>query len=717
MFTGAKIDVINEPRILSSFFNDSFEKIFVDLHAMYAQANNTENVMLAQESANDSEILKIKSSIRKMKNDVRSYAFLINNPDFNEIKFNDFSDSRNFYSNRDAATIDPESQTLEIPPFQKIRTHQFIGDRETVVSVESLSDGFTVTSKDSSPENALNASKLKTWSETLLSDDPITTIYDGVVYDGAMSRVTVEFAQFEKINNIRLTPFAEYPISIVDMEYKNGDQWVKYPSFSNVGPRLGSFEFNSNPIDVNAIRFVILQETYTSNLYNIPKSAILTNLLWEQILDSKTTFDKTERELFPEDYGRSETEDGFAAYLDALNRYGFKIENRNTNNDEFNQYNVMSSIVESSIEVMGETEPESSDIILSAVTGKHQSPGEEYTQIQKAEYQYGLSYIEVNNIQYLPEASYESQRYVTQSTVYEVSLDASGTHVEVPNIENSGTHLESSIEWEVEVAENKKFPLLPSNRTIIRGELINVDRRTCVGNVRFATSDLNPVIRANGELLSPSKYTWTPSSKSVTILEFNRNIKYTIDYIPDSGQDTVDLAASNSIKIEVPETFDGTDDRGSVLLSYYPFIVYDIVNDSDKFIQHDSTSAVWTFRNSQGPLTIDGITYGDGYEMFYEPITVFVDGIKAFNITDYRKAEHPAFSISSSSAHQFEFIQIGRRIYLNQVIDKTRQIQVSYSYLAKYLKVNAKLRCNTIVEYPYTPSISEYQLNLKTANI
>jgi len=113
------------------------------------------------------------------------------------------------------------------------------------------------------------------------------------------------------------------------------------------------------------------------------------------------------------------------------------------------------------------------------------------------------------------------------------------------------------------------------------------------------------------------------------------------------------------------------------------------------------------------------VVYKNGDELFgfdhltYAPITVYIGGSRAKNISDYENLEQPAFTVSESNDDEYEFIHDGKNIYFNQGISST-EILVDYKKIIDYIRVNCILRSNKIINPNVSPQVNEYTLMLNT---
>lgn len=100
--------------------------------------------------------------------------------------------------------------------------------------------------------------------------------------------------------------------------------------------------------------------------------------------------------------------------------------------------------------------------------------------------------------------------------------------------------------------------------------------------------------------------------------------------------------------------------------------------------------------------------------MVYEPLEVVVDGIRARNLTDYVRGEHPAFQEEDSALRVRSYIQAGANLYFAAPI-KGATIEVRFRVLARYVKVRATLESTAPHQHSHTAAVSEVRILLSTA--
>jgi hypothetical protein len=111
----------------------------------------------------------------------------------------------------------------------------------------------------------------------------------------------------------------------------------------------------------------------------------------------------------------------------------------------------------------------------------------------------------------------------------------------------------------------------------------------------------------------------------------------------------------------------------------------------------------------------DGVYYAFD-NMVYEPIRVYINNVKAANLTNYATFEHEAFTQVAKSGRQYQYIQAGNILYFNSPISGAK-VEVYYSWLTEYVRVNATLRCNIPVATVLTPQVNSALIKLRTSKL
>lgn len=801
------IKVTPVARVSSQLWNDIQQRIYLDMVTMYTQVRAIDQQVKSQGQITQNELIRARSALHKIIQQVRVYQFLQENPEYQDVRFVDFIDGRNEADRPPRAKVDTSVQRLELPARRRARLEgRNVNLKQTTVTTENVGGGVAGGMiKDFKPENMLDGDPDTFWAEMVLADGVILQDYSaswGVRRSqGAIGEVKLKLSQTSRINNVRILPFGQFPVKIVDVAYKTSetdDHWETIPDFAVTESTLGWLEFDFSPRMMSEIIIVIEQPNYTRNIYHLPRKTAANHVFWEQVLDSK--FDSTIHtiRLDTEGAGKVEADPSKLAHLNALELVNEELADMALREERTKRYELSSKLLDAQGKVFSETDPSKQGEVKEPVDGTQVPDNNDVLDVRKYEYMYGIRQIALNQVLYEPFAFYSSPKMNPGATVLSVELDTNEEHVTYRD--PHGIYRRTSVEYEIAVADNQSFPILPANvaNRTVQDEYIFVDRRTRTGWTRFPVDSLGAVVRRNGVRLLFSEYTLTVDStkngraKLVVVPgAYDPNAVYTITYPATIGSTKLDLDANVvSTPLSDADEFSETDRNSSILLSAYPYIEREILN-SSQWLQDDENDARWRFSPSQTDITsadgstveltdgspivigtgtdftqldadkinvfrakgdsvvykiasidsavqitleknyvgsgtgigyaagegveIDGVLYGLNSNI-YEPVQVFVNDQKAFNLTNYLTLEHQAFTPIQESGRRFQFIHAGRRLYFNTPIQGAK-IEVFYSWRAQYLQLKAVLRSNIPVLTEVTPKLVDYKLKLKTTSL
>lgn len=707
--------------VSSEMLNDNFQQILVALTGLFNQANRVDSTLARHRAVQKSTWDKIKAATNKLLEDVSIQQFLKFNEDsWNEVKYSDLFNRRNTNTTIKAAEIDERTRMLRLRIGESRRIHQFAGTMKTKITVEPIGGGQTgVISRSFEPENALDNSTDTFWAHLVLSDDSLVSQVYGSEIMGAAAWVVVEFPNAEPVATLELLPFGTHPVLISNLEYWDGDDWQPMPGWTPQSASLDWQTFGFEQVQTDKIRFVISQANYTKNTYMVPRRLYDNSKLWEQVVDQELMLGVNEEELTGSQAAAVAANPRFRALYSAMKQFGDRLEESGLDLSSDRDQELQRT-VDAATQVMTGVRETDADVILK-VTGNDTSAQKldesDMVEITKVEYLMGLRHLCVERRDYYPVGIYESPKYEPAGTVYQVGLDTVERHV--VKVSDLSLIPLTSIEHDIEVAQDRRVPIVPSGLGPVTQELLKVDPNTLGGYLRFTSATpANLVLRKNGKV--DAGWTHTPGTKLVAITAgFHRNNIYTVDYDPLAGQDVFDIEALyDSVSLDKPDAFKATDDAGMIQLSYYPFVVWDIINDIKNWVQPDADNAKWSYRVEAGNVTIDGVNYGSASdrERYYEPVRVLVDGIAARNITKYRDGYHSAFAQVPGQALVYQFIHAGKRLYFNRPI-AAATIEVYYRWMVQYVKLISTLRGHQQVVNPYSPELASYRLKLRTSRL
>jgi len=702
-------------RITSDMFNDNFQAIFVALSGLFVQMNRADATVTRHRQVRKSDFDKARAATNKLVEDVAIYRFLkFGTGEWTEAKYLTFWNRRNANNTIKAAEVDENTKNVRLRIGSSIRFHQLKGATPTKISIESLSAGETgAISKSFEPENALDNKFSTFWAHLVLSDNALVSDVEGTEVDGAAVRVTIEFPNAVPVSMINLVPFGSHPVEMIDLEYWDGEEWDDVTGWTAEAASLDWQSFGFNEVHTQKLRFVLTQQNYTKNTYLVPRRLFTNSLLWEQVLNEELLLGVEEEELTGTQAAAAEANPKFRALYNAMRKFSDRLEESGLDLSTEPE-NELTQTIDAATRVMTGVREGDSKVVLRALTGDTSATEldqDDMVEITKVEYLMGLRQVTVEHRDHFPIGIFESPKFDNQGTVYEVGLDTTEEHVVKDSIPLT------SVEYEIEVAPERKVNIVPNEDTRIPQELVKIDPNTLRGELRFVSHAApNMVVRKNGEITSA--WSHTPGTRTLQITgDYNRNSIYTVAYDVDSGQDVFDIdSLFNSIALVRPESFTETDDNGLLQLSFYPYIAWEIINNSEDWVQPDREHAKFNYRVDAGPTTIDGIDYGPDDERYYEPIRVLVNGVLARNITDYRGGFHPAFAEVPGQALVYQYIHVGRKLYFNRPISGAT-IEVSYRWLTQYVKLIATLRGHQPVFNPYTPELVNARLKMKTSRL
>lgn len=836
---GKFFDFINvKPEVIrSEDLNRYFNSIDSDLKTLYSGLETLSSYERRIKAATKDDFIKTKSSILEVINKIVLYNFLKDNTEYQDAKFINFNSSTNKTGVNPKAEVDIKTKKLKLPAssLNRYSISRFNLDSSSV-DFNIFGGGISNKGNDSfSINNTLDSNPNNFWSTLVMCDGrPYHKVLlshsseerfigsgkqKGNTYEsnGIVVEVVYNFSKSISINNLRIEPFADYPLYILDIGYKTSSassQWLPLTGFDpvNYPETLDWIEWNGKPIITNSIRILIEQANFNSNSFQVPKKLAKNNELWEQLLSSRynelsniVELDSiTEKISFhPNELIRINKE------LQLNER--LKKQETDLSNKKYSEVENISKTVK---DIIGEVNEESSELIT----------------ISKLFYNIGLRSVEFNDINYEGFGYYESEKFESNANILELSLDSEEEHFYLSDGITGEKFKETSIEFEVELSDKTAYPIVPISSLFtdnlgnkcckIQDEFMTVNRSSYSYTCRFPIpswinqSLISVQIRKNGQRIPqytqdqvsavyPYNYNITLSTidnkRYITVsfneLTFDIRSTYTISYISDESASIIDLKSIlNSDSLSPTESFTETNKDNSVTISYYPYIEYSIINNTgiwNKFGSEynfipssynysigkigidnsnssiiygtgtfwvdngvrdlvtgntlESSGASFKIEGSETLYRISGITSNSGLTLYnsietgflngsaltglsytigkthyvdgkiyglsnstYEPIKVFVNDVKALNKTDYFNREHEAFS---SNTYQNEFVQIGKKVFFNKPL--SGKIEVDYSYLTKYIKINAILRSHKLYNSKVTPILTSYKLLIK----
>ena len=816
-------EAIPGERISSEDWNDTQKELYVDMFALYSELNQVDKIASTSFASNLADFTQSKASIIKSLNEIEKYQFLKDNPQYQDLKYIDFSDARNATKRQPKAIVDTDVRKLELGERSRARVQdKRTGESETVVTIKNLGGGITNNLDQSfDTDNMLDNDPRTFWAQLVLTDEVVKHTYQttsdaglGTSYtsNGAIGEIEIQFPKTSKVNNISILPFAPYPVRIVDLAYKQNPSESTYrtvPGFTVKEPTLDWCEISFRPITMSNLIIVLEQENYDKNIYHLPANIVHNQMLWSQIAQSEYDDSMFDFKLDDMNYGVIKAEPEKLAFLNAVHMVSEEIRYMHFQDvKQKDQYKNMQNFTDAMTSILHKIAlPKSKSIASLMGSDQPDKPNTPETiEVKKFEYIYGIRSIDISYVRYQPVSYYESPKFNSNATITEIQLEATEIH---PEFNDGYTKFNrTSIEYELEFADNTRIPILPDSAPRIstvqgisgykvKDEYLKIPRADEYGYTRFKPLQGSAVvIRKNGMRILLSEYTFDTSGsfgKLTIVNNFDSNAIYTIDYWVLPSAVTVNaLKVFDSKEFSDGETFTETNTNNAIRLSYYPYTEYEIINNASSWTKLDGESDKWIFEptkpnymagtvattNSDTAVTgyltdftsnidtsigvtnyfrvknetetyqIESITnatsmtlasnyagstnssteyqagqsyYVDGRRFYfqdntYEPTRVFVNDVKAFNLTDFEKLENPAFVDDNAVGLEYQYIQAGPFIYFSKPI-KQSNIKVFYRWLTQYVKVNITMRCNVNIVTDITPKVDNIKIKIKNTKL
>lgn len=617
-------------KISSIDHNMNMEEMFIDLNSLYSSISSLYTVDKKQGAVLDNEYQKSRAVIEKLINDVRVYSLRKQYPEFNEIKLIDFNSAGNQSRQEPTALVSPNTRLLELKPYFTSRTHLTNRtSRNTKIYTKTYSQGLKGELSASFPtENMVDQKPETFWGTIVLADAPVSQVYQKNTSTGSEYQVAVEgpvvevyfsFSHVEKINTIKILPFSEYPVKILDVSYRpstSSQVFIPIKNFDTV-TTLDWEELNFAPVMATEVKITIAQENYKKVSYLLPKSTVVNTDIFQRIIKQKAS----------KILGNSILDSDFSLYLlSTINTYESALESL----EKLYVESGIDSTVQTNIEfyddiagLIGETYKELSPeqlqgLVASATSFEvNQQPGDTTVDITKYEYLLGLREVEINYQLYYPTSYYESEQYLPEATVSEIQVEVDEHHTEI-NTPWQEDYRKTSTEWDLDIGDGRTIPIHPINQKAdddgipaVKDELLFLDVNTKKGYTRLGGYYGTPYrVKKNGDVIPPDQFESVRITGSIPKIEvsitgeyFDINSIYTIDYAVDPSSYNIDiLNRFNSEPLDSPEIFTEVGSDNEIELSKFPFIDYSVINLTG-FFEKNSDISSWTFNATQSDIT------------------------------------------------------------------------------------------------------------------
>jgi hypothetical protein len=615
-------------KINSDDHNQNMEEVFIDLNSLYQSINRLFTNTKDQTVTLDNDYQKSRATIEKLINDVRVYSLRKQNPQFNEIKLIDFNSSNNSSKKAPSAVVTPDVRLLQLKPLITTRTHLTNRSaRNTKIYTKTYSQGLKgELSASFPPENMVDQKPDSFWGTIVLADAPVSQIYSKntntgssfqVSADGPVVEVYFKFSHTEKINTIKILPFSEFPVKILDVSYRPSSSSQIFFPIKDFTPSttLDWEEINFSPVLANEVRITITQENYKKVSYLLPKSTVVNTDIFQRILKLRAS-KVIGNSIFDSDFSLYllSTINSYDAAIDSLQKLysDFNVDLTTQPNLEF--YDDVTSLIQMAYKELAPSQARQvTDSALSAQA--NQQPGDTTVNITKYEYLLGLREVEINYQFYYPTSYYESEKYVPQATVSELQIEVDEKHTEIETPWQSDFR-KTSTEWEVDIGDGRKIPIHPKNIVdnidgipAVKDENISFNFNNNIAYTRLGGYYGTPYrLKKNGDAIPSDAYSSERITGSIPKIQitltgeyFDTSSIYTVDYAVDPSSYSLDiLNRFSSEPISSPEIFSEVGTDNDIEVSKFPFINYEVINLTGFFQKTDESE--WDFITPQANL-------------------------------------------------------------------------------------------------------------------
>lgn len=364
----------------------------------------------------------------------------------------------------------------------------------------------------------------------------------------------------------------------------------------------------------------------------------------------------------------------------------------------------------------------------------------ENIKICKYEYVYGVQDLQINSKEYTDRSILVSKPINIDGNVMQVSLTTKETHplfsVENPNLGTPATR-QTSIEYYIthtgSPTKDEWYPIIPEDQITIKNELLILQ-----GNKAKLRFPLNPVqgvvIYNNGYVVKDKIWSIGTTFQDIQLSSVTPGSIYTIDYTPNLSivnPYIVDFQLAGAKPVKQADVFpSGTNRNGVIVLNYYPYINYELVNTTEGYDPNTPSGykpILVTIENAN-------VVGEDGDVLSQVNPYSLSDSIYTKNITDYKtrgKVILTPYDPTDNGAGglvnpAIEYCQTGKYLAFTETFNRADieenmsinhgngQIKVEYERLVTEVRLKVILRSTAISRSrPISPILEEYALKFK----
>lgn len=355
----------------------------------------------------------------------------------------------------------------------------------------------------------------------------------------------------------------------------------------------------------------------------------------------------------------------------------------------------------------------------------------------KYEYMYGLRDIDIGYEQYQDRAIFVSEPIIAEGNVVEMTLSAREEHPYFDGLNGNAAHRQTAAEFYIaSVGDNPNpapedwMPILPEGETKVFSERLMFASEQTAG-LRFpAWIGEESALYVDGIKMHDDDWAFIDGGYAVQLMRPRQHgAIYAIDYVPNAAFHNpwhIDVSQLNIETKEKIETFpEGTDHNQTILLSEYPYVDLEAVNQTEDYDPNLSQ-----YKPIQVTLKNAGISgIGRTQHRTVEPQNTTQQQVYTRNVTDYKEGIQRGlrkYSIDRDAPYNvFEYKHDGRRLYFSEPFNRANihdnqqyahgnaEIEVKYQYLSRAFRVKVILRRNSNDADTLAPVVHNYQLKFK----
>jgi hypothetical protein len=477
----------------SKDMNSMFLESGIDLYTLFNTLNDSDKSIKKFNTLNKSIINSVKLNTDKIEDEL----YIIRNKIIAEniyTYYENFRDKRSIDDKYEYSMIeanyDKYIEAIKLAQNNNINALlSKTGNRMGQIEVLNKYSSMYTTYKNNynSIENVIDNSMDTYWHECLEVDSPIEIDYitdKTEINRGAVCELLITLPALTETNEIRLTPFCEFPLEIVEILYSNDDD--------NFVPLV--FNINSEPQNKYLTnRFSLKTEMYQFESIQAKRFKIVLN----QIHYAPNHFiDDSNNAMINGIFIKEDNEELIDRIMDPLNE-----------------------------SIMNETFKVNLDRRIS--------------KINKLQYEYGIYNIEINNNDYYSKSEYVSNPYQFPG-LSTIVLETNEEHFEI-GLEDP--KIFTSIEYQIILNNNEEtyeYNILPYNKSKVDFELLNTVQETQSNRIYAYTrfdmklEDINNDISIYKDNDKIETGFTINSKREIEFIEFDPFAKYSISYELDN---------------------------------------------------------------------------------------------------------------------------------------------------------------------------------------